>query len=137
MKITKQQIKDNILLAHFMEFKSTAGFKPNTKVFVPVEGSWYAQENLFWEPKDLDFHSDYNWIMPVIDRIKYISDYQEDFLDDYYLIDFKLYFLHGIELWIDKKRIYLCTAFGEGQLLDALYGGVIAFVNWFNEHKKK
>jgi hypothetical protein len=44
--------------------------------------------------------------------------------------------LHGVTIKVDKERIFLCTAFGEGQLADALYEGCLSFSDWFEKHKK-
>jgi hypothetical protein len=82
------------------------------------------------------FYDDWNWLMPVVEKIKFIDDHQDVFFEDYYSINFKMEFFYGVELWIDKERLFLQTAFGENTLIDAVYRGVIEFIKWYNKNKK-
>lgn len=89
----------------------------------------------FDQYKDLKYHKSFSWIMPVFERIQYIADNQSEFLKEYYNFDFKIDLLNGVDLRIDKHRIFMQTAFGEGQLIDALYNGVLSFIEWYNINK--
>lgn len=83
----------------------------------------------------LKYHSSWDWLMPVIERMKFIDDHQDDFFEDYYSINFKMEFFYGVELWINKERLFLQTAFGEDQLIEATYSAVIEFIKWYNKNK--
>ena len=82
------------------------------------------------------YHSSWDWLMEVVEKIRFIDDNQEFFFNNYYRIDFKFDFLNGVELWIDKERLFLQTAFGENQLVEAIYNAVIEFIKWYNTNKK-
>lgn len=102
-------------------------------------GYWMIQNDKFDLPyniEDMTFHLDYNLLMFIVERIKYIEDNQSLFLKEYYTIDFKIDLIHGVELRVDKQRIFMQTAFGEGQLKDALINGINEFFKWFKNHKK-
>lgn len=110
------------------------------KILIPV-GSRGASAHvetrlLLAKLEQLQFHSNWDWIMEVVERIKYIDDNQSEFFNDYYRIDFQIDFIHGVTVRIDKERIFLQTAFGEGQLKDAVVNAVDEFINWLNNEKK-
>jgi hypothetical protein len=75
-------------------------------------------------------------LIPIIEAIQEISDDTDQYLDGHYNIMFTVDLLHGVTIKVDKERIFLCTAFGEGQLADALYEGCLSFADWFEKHKK-
>lgn len=96
-----------------------------TNGFLNVE---YIQE------ESLLFHSSLDWLIPVFERIQYIDDNNSEFFDEYYNIEFTIDLLNGVTFKIDKKRIFMQTAFGPGQLVDSVWSGVISFIKWYNEH---
>ena len=74
-------------------------------------------------------------LLPVLNRIQYIADNTSEFFKDYYDIKFEIDLLSGVTIKIDKKRIFMQTAFGENQIVDAVYEGCVAFVEWFEKEK--
>ncbi len=99
-----------------------------------IHSSTWRYKNLI--VTELLFHSDWNWIMEVVEKIKYIEDNQEKFFgDEYYLIHFEIDLLNGVDLFIDKKRIFSQSAFGEGQLKEAVVQAINQFLIWYNENK--
>ena len=75
-------------------------------------------------------------LVPLINKIQEVSDNVDKYFDSYPNISFEIDLLNGVTVKIDKERIFMQTAFGEGQLQDAIYNGCEAFVQWFNENKK-
>lgn len=124
----KYNFEENKLIVKFL----------NNKVI--VTGQHIFEYNI---PKDISyenllFHKSWDWLIPVFEKIKYIEDNQEEFFgEDYYIISFEIDLLNGVDIKIDKKRIFMQTAFGEGQLIDALHGGVIEFIKWYNKNDKQ
>lgn len=74
-------------------------------------------------------------LLPIINKIQYIADNTSEFFNDYHDIRFEIDLLNGVTLKIDKKRIFMQTAFGEGQIVDAVYNGCVSFVEWFESQK--
>ena len=120
-------IKGDKLIAEFMGVD-----------FICANSRYIVTDEDWLEPYHHRFHNDWNWLMPLFEKIKYIEDNQEEFFgEDYYIISFEIDLLNGVDIKIDKKRIFMQTAFGEGQLIDALHGGVIEFIKWYNKNDKQ
>lgn len=81
------------------------------------------------------YHCDWNWIMEAIEEIRKIEDNQDDYLRDYHGIDITIG-LWDVEVKIDGKRLFTQTAFGEGQLIEAAWCAIIAFIEWYNKQPK-
>lgn len=43
----------------------------------------------------------------------------------------------GFDFKIDKKRVFMQTAYGKGQLIDAVWSGIIEFIKWYNNNALK
>lgn len=139
----KEIIEGNKLIAEFMGAATLEKCPNIIKGYIQKDEVWFSEE---YNPKievesttkltDLKYDSSWNWLMPVVERIKFIEDHQDDFFEDYHSINFKMEFFYGVELWIDKDRLYLQTAFGEDTLKDAVYSAVLNFINWYNKTKK-
>lgn len=74
-------------------------------------------------------------LIPVINEIQYIADRTTAVFGKYYEISFVIDLLNGVTLKINGERIFLQTAFGEGQIVDAVYNGCVSFVEWFESEK--
>lgn len=81
------------------------------------------------------YHSSWDWLMPVFERIQEIEDNQDDYLKDYFDMHFEINLTSGVDFKIDRKRIFMQTAYGKGQLIEAVWAGVIYFIKWYNENK--
>ena len=80
-----------------------------------------------------NYHKSWDWLMKVIEKIQYIEDNQEEYFgEEYFNIHFEIDFLNGVDLSIDGVRIFMQTAFDKGQLIEAVYGGVVTFIKWYN-----
>ena len=84
-------------------------------------------------PEELKFHSDANWQFEAIERIKYISENSKNFFGKYVDIQFLLDFLNGVELYIDKKRVFMQTSFGENQLKGAIFEALYQFSQYLKQ----
>lgn len=87
--------------------------------------------------EDLQFCESWEWMMEVVEKIKYIGNNQEKFFgEEYYSIHFEIDLLHGIDLFIDKERLFGHSAFGEGQLKEAVVKAINQFLIWYNKNKQ-
>lgn len=90
----------------------------------------------YYLPEYLEFHSDWNWIMKVVERIKFIEDNQGIFFgEEYYRINFEIDLLNGVDFRIDEDRIFMQTSFGKEELKEAVVKGISAFLKWYKKHK--
>ena len=123
-----QTVENNLLIAQFMELTQT-------------------EENYFYNPdferayrsRDLKYHSSYDWLMPVVEKIEslgyYTSICKMDSKDAFYMKIFpnsktynyqdkffQFHFVSPIEH--TEIRIY------------AVWNAVIMFIKWHNEQQK-
>jgi hypothetical protein len=79
----------------------------------PTESSnWYVDE--------MYFHSDWNWIMEVWEKIKLIPNF-EDWYDD---------------LKLGSMRNMICGTFSIVDPKEAVVQSIWEFLNWYNEQKQ-
>jgi hypothetical protein len=134
--MTQEEINNyNRLCAEFLGFK----YKNQAKFWAiyPLDNSSYLRKLGYVRMDKLEFHSDWNWIMEVVEKIKYIEDNQEKFFgEEYYLIHFEIDLLNGVDLFIDKKRLFSQSAFGEGQLKEAVVKAINQFLIWYNNEQR-
>lgn len=123
---SEEIIKGNKLIADFM----------NVKIGEDLY-SWRPGCTEPLQEKHLNYHSSWDWLMSVFERIQYINDNNSEFFEEYYNIDFKIDLLNGVDFKVDKKRIFMQTALGPGQLIEALWEGILEFIKWFNQNNDK
>ncbi len=135
-------IEGNKLIAEFMGAVTPKTAPEIISSYIKNDEVWYGdnttpngQYESAFKIFDLKYHSSWEWLMPVFEKIQYITDYCSDLLDGYYNFDFQIDLLNGVDFKVGKERIYLQTAYSPGQLIDAVWSGIIAFIKWFNEHK--
>lgn len=133
-------LNGNIIIAGFMDLQIEESSK---ELFYLTENRkinnvWTIQaESWGCVPEELPYHLSWDWLMPVIEKIQQIADKPEIYLDDYYMIDFDLNLAAAIcELRIDGKLLESRTAFEPDILINAVYPCVVAFIKWYNKHKK-
>ena len=116
----------NIAIAEMLEWKL---FTDNKHFIIPKPLNKLSDSNFqnLRLPEELLFHSDANWQFEAIERIKYISENSKKFFGKYVDIQFLVDFLNGVELYVDKERIFLQTAFDEGQLKEAIFEALYQF----------
>ena len=146
MIMSEEEIeKGNILISEFMGNPKTFGYYTDKYGYHQVVDNAYIIKGFVNSNKhestdeydlfllnELCYHSSWDWLMTVVEKIKDIADKDEDGRMEF-SIKFELDFINGVQVWAQNKRLYFSTAFGEGQLIEAVYGGVIEFINWYNK----
>ena len=138
--------ENNKLIAEFLEWKNsnwtvpTKGFEirrkydleiPNgLKLYkeeeIQIEGEWgYAdveQERCFYE--DLLFHSDWNWLMEVVEKIERLG----------YVFEIKI---TGCRInQIENGSIIVLRWEEDKTKIEAVYNACLEFIKWYNEQNK-
>ena len=102
-------MEDNKLIAEFMGFQhTTLGWYDAEETLVNVE-----KDNTFDE---LKFHSDWNWLIDVVEKI------------------------YEMDLYYDKYIDYNSRMFSSGKIklgtrIEGVYEQVVNFIKWYNEQK--
>ena len=146
-----ETIENNKLIAEFLEWEKSNWFVPSKgfeirrkydlelpnklKLYkeeeIQIEGEWgYAdveQERCFFE--DLLFHSDWNWLMEVVEKIESIEYgiYQVDILQEGCKI------LERCRLLIDKRVGKLES---DTTKIESVYLACVEFIKWYNNQNK-
>ena len=106
-------IENNKLIAEFLGFK----FNKHRKAYRIPQMGFAFQGKI----EDLKFHSSWNWLMKVIDKIYNL--YKDE--------NFKFYSnLEGVNLYSVIK-----TSFIEDINIDYTYSTVIEYIEWYNKNK--
>jgi len=108
--------ENNKLIAEFLGFQSTTlGWFDNEEHLINVE-----KDNTF---DDLKFHSDWNWLMEVVEKIENYNEYTNVFFAP-----------EGCEI-----NCYIENGFSFSNdcdtKIEAVYNACIEFIKWYNEQK--
>ena len=107
--------ENNKLIAEFIGRKG----KQNKNLY------WVNIPNVDWvAPEEMKFHEDWNWLMPVIDKIETI------------LPDDSTVHIEFNRCWIDNNKEGLTIDACRNTRLDSVYYAVLEFIEWYNEHKE-
>jgi len=108
--------ENNRLIAEFMGAKETKVEGLQNPMYYPINGkSEYSHK--------LKYHSDWNWIMGVVDMVESLG------------YDFNILTPTVIEIWSGEGE-HLIAVNGAGNKIDATYKAIIEFIKWYNENKK-
>lgn len=106
----KNNSTNNVLIAEFMGIKVFEGINSNNQTY-------FYYNNI--ELKDFEalpnYDSDWNWLMPVVDKIYSMNEYYQ-----YKADTISMFFDGGIELTTD---------------IESVYDSVVEFIEWFNNNK--
>ena len=123
-----QIFKDNILIAKFMDNWTDNGLEP----------AYYVYNHKGYQSNELLFHSSWDWLMPVIDKIESIGETK----------DRKRRFeinSHNCQTAVFKPKFevfivgcYLKSPEKEkaSSKIEAAYKVVIKFIKWYNKNEK-
>ena len=103
--------ENNKIIAEFMGMKENSF----TEAFKNVD-------NKFLFPSELVYHSDWNWLMEVVEKIRGIDQTAKE--------DFKIRLLHYQR---NKKTVFDLSIL-EGK--EYVYNACIEFIKWYNEQNK-
>jgi hypothetical protein len=127
--------ENNKLIAEFMEFKQCKGIRSEfgkyfdywakenfscieeQEIEIESQWGWGLVEQNFLFAEQLKFHTDWNWLMQVVDKIFSTDLYYEEYID------------------------YNASMFTNGQIelsasIKHVYDQCVEFVKWYNEQKK-
>ncbi len=109
-------MENNKLIAEFLGFQSTnLGWFDNEEHLINVE-----KDNTF---DDLKFHSDWNWLMEVVDKIENYNKYTS-----------VLFFPQGcaIDCYVENGFSFSNDC---NTKIEAVYNACIEFIKWYNKQK--
>lgn len=130
-KTMKETIEGNKLIAEFMgnKCKDDLWYMPNQSQFA-FQGDYSYKMDAFYS-KDLKFHSSWDWLMPVVERIRH-----SNIGDVGYGVTFHV---QNDACWfgIDNSRHKELNTYMEKELQEAVWKAVIEFIKWYNEQEKE
>jgi hypothetical protein len=109
----KNIIENNKLIAEFLNLTSQVIFE---QVFIVSENG----KTKFYKKDELKFHSDWNWLMEVVEKIESLG----------YRIEIVK---HICRVYLsDKETIIISENIPK---IEAVYNACIEFIKWYNENK--
>jgi hypothetical protein len=133
--------ENNKIIAEFMELRSTNkcirdengkyyDYFANSKfscikeqeIQIESENGWGLVEQDFLFIEDLKFHSDWNWLMEVVQRIEDLDDCGIDIFNG------------SVEVYKDGKTIVKINTFKTK--IEKVYNACVEFIKWYNEQNK-
>jgi hypothetical protein len=108
----------------YFDFKD----KPYQK-WTNLYGGSFEETTLYWEG-DLKYHSDWNWLMPVIEKIEKVEFMEAEDANDPDACAFIRTFSRGM------VRINRFTLHQANTLLEAAWQAVVDFIKWNNNQPK-
>lgn len=131
--MTQEEIKEaNELIAVFMGLTRNdydCGKTWGLNSYTDENGILFAE---WWNP--LQYHSDWSWIMPVIEKIELLgyaclmAVYSNHFGEGKHVFSFKIRFF-------DKLGVYFHESFGFKSKIEAVFKAVVEFIKWYNQNK--
>ena len=127
-------IENNKIIAEFLDWEfddlSETFETPFLKL---VEPQAFGDEQFSCKLQDfeLEFHSDWNWLMSVVEKIESLSDEENNG---------KFFF----EIYLDSAIIFsngdyvngLIEVMGQGSRINNVYQTCVEFIKWYNEQNK-
>jgi hypothetical protein len=126
----KQIEENNILIAEFMGAIYKSSFNiPKGYLFLP----WHNLTRI----NELKYHSDWNWLMPVVEKIESIKNSHHGYFGVY--ISSNSCAIQGTRFRSDKIQdppIYFNEVVLSSKI-ESTYIAVVLFIKWYNENKKE
>lgn len=115
--------ENNKLIAEFMGDKKVNSISIEEFIKIPSEERFQYNG---WFAEDLQYHSDWNWLMPVVEKIEHIEN-----------ADFVVYI--NVECCkITARETYpnLVIIETAKTKIEATYKAIVEFIKWYNQQKK-
>lgn len=120
--------KNNKIIAEFMGF-------------IPITESDFLADNYKVKKKDIlmviectKYHSDWNWLMEVVEKIESINEANDEFYSDYSFI-----VTNFIQNWtagfISRENVEIVNVEGLTRK-ESVYNACLEFIKWYNEQNK-
>lgn len=126
--MTEQEaIEGNKLIAEFMGAKfypewTSDIYKSPFPTFDFEENRPAESSSRFWSPSGLEYHSSWDWLMPVVEKIEGLKFTVK-------IIDRACFISTYPETIIAGRRI-------EGTKIKAVWLAIVEFIKWYNQSKK-
>ena len=130
-------MKENKLIAEFMDFPTQRDAVDNGTIAYYVGESIMHTNNTnnqndydVFHPEDMQFHTSWDWLMPVVEKINNTTD---EFGNE---MDFQIG--NGF-VWVDHpigNRIYFSgneIDHKKEPMIDKVYKAVVEFIQWYNQ----
>lgn len=119
----------NSLIAEFMELeKSKNVWDNNEYAYTMKHGDVF---NKWVIPSEMKYHSSWDWIMPVFEKIQSIEYEPKDGDDDY---NWNIPYIRT--LGNNMCRINRMPLSKGNNLIDCFYESIVEFIKWYNQNKK-
>ena len=121
----KDVIENNKLIAEFMMFETVGDLH-----LIPFDNT----DNDTYLPEHMKFHSSWDWLMPVVDKIEdffTIGGNELEFQVVTYEDEIKVIAKHPHKAW---ETLVEVSADGSGKK-ENTYKAVVEFIKWYNENK--
>lgn len=116
---TEEIVEGNRLIAEFMGYKQ----RENGGLFWGNDGLG----GLY--PKDLKYHSSWDWLMPVVEKIINSNCSSAELCGEWYLNSSK----YSFSMLNDQTNS--CEGNSKNSLIEATWLAVVEFIKWYNENK--
>lgn len=115
-------IENNKLIAEFMGVQLFFGEPYNKDI-----EQWEVFFDTLYETKDLAYHTDWNWLMPVVEKIEHIDSIDVNILTN----GTRIYeWRSGGKVIIDN-----IADISFSNKIEHTYHAVVEFIKWYNENK--
>lgn len=115
----KEIIEGNKLIAFFMDLTDN---NYGQQFIVENNKDWVSASNL-------KFHTSWDWLMPVVEKIKKL-EFEFNTFSDYTKTEKYRNEVRISELSVDK---YCRILIRNTDMLDAIFNAVVEFIKWYNE----
>ena len=142
--MTNQEIiEGNRLIAEFCgaklgkdgkcEFVKIDTNKNGSKTLLPDNYKFPHWTFAFSWINDLKYHSSWDWLMPVVEKIESIKD-------DYHgkfqvFINSNQCVIQSINIFKKRKNDYYFNEYTLGSKIESTYMAVVKFIEWYNKNK--
>ena len=118
-------IENNKLIAKFMGFVADKSFE--VKLVDGINTScYYYKDDVMYLPEVMAYHSDWNWLMEVVEKIENLSKEGETYMFSITKFSARVTYKGSriVDLPIDNTKI------------EAVYNACVEFIKWYNEQNK-
>lgn len=100
------------------------------EVWVDEHGHLLNYDNPEYD--ELHYYSHWEWIMPVVEKIRVEHRFSFDIGNDASVTKRRIHQVDVYDNWLGGGETIVCSIQGE-KLIQVIYEGVVAFVKWYNE----
>ncbi|KYG76413.1 hypothetical protein AWW68_19395 [Roseivirga spongicola] len=89
----------------------------------------------FFNPSEMKYHSSWDWLMPVVEKIESINSIKDQSTTDYFFqaTNFIQNYTASI---MSRDNLLIVEAEGEARI-DASFNAVVEFIEWYNQDRSE